>query len=164
MLGPRIALAIALGATSACSLALDFEKPADAAPIDGPATAEQCAFGEPNETTGAATPWANADIDAAICGGGDRDNIAVTIADGQTITATITFMNRGGMGDLELRLLSADGATVYDESRGAGDSETVMCPGGEPCPALTAGTYVVEILGFAPANISPYLLHIVVGP
>lgn len=164
MAGLRIALAIALVATSGCSLVLDFDKPADAAPPDSPATPEQCAFGEPNDSASSPATWMNADIDAAICGGGDRDYFAVTIADGQSIDATLTFMNRGGMGDLDLRLLSADGGTVYDESRSASDMEHVFCPGGSPCPTLVAGTYVLEVVGFAPAVISPYVLHVTLAP
>ena len=168
MLGPRIALGIALGAAalgSGCSLVLDFDKPIDAAPPDSPATPEQCALGEPNDSPSSATMWMQADVSAAICGGGDRDYFAVTIVDGQAIDATITFMNRLGMGDLDLRLLSADGAVVYDESRSASDMEEVLCPGGSPCsPPLVAGTYVVEVVGFAPAVISPYVLHIALTP
>jgi hypothetical protein len=167
MVGTRIALAIALVASApaaGCSLVLDFDKPADAAPPDSPATAEQCALNEPNDSPQTATPWAQADVDAGICGGGDRDYFSVTIADGQAIDATIVFDNRAGMGDLDLRLLSADGGTVYDESRSASNMEEVMCPGGSPCPALVAGTYVVEVVGFAPAVISPYVLHIAVTP
>ena len=169
MLGPRIALGIAvrvfaLGTMSACSLVLDFDQATDAAPPDSPATEVQCAFGEPNELAAMAHVWPLADVDAAICGMGDLDYYKLTILDGQTITARITFMNRGGSGDLDLRLLSADGGTVYDESRGATDTEEVLCPGGVPCPALVAGDYLVEVRGFAPAVISPYLLQITLGP
>src|SRR5690348_3767218 len=95
-----LAIAIACTSSAGCSLVLDFDKPADAAPPDSPATPEQCAFGEPNDTPSAPTTWMMTDVDAAICGGGDRDYFAVTIVDGQAIDARITFMNRGGMGDL----------------------------------------------------------------
>lgn len=166
MIGPRIALAIALlaSALSGCSLVLDFDKPTDAAPPDSPASPAQCAVGEPNDSPATPTTWMQTDVDAAICGGGDVDYFAVTILDGQALDARITFMNRGGMGDLDLRLLSANGATVYDESRSSLDSEEVMCPGGSPCPTLAAGTYLVEVRGFAPAVISPYVLHVTLTP
>lgn len=171
MIGPRNALGIALrvcalGVTSACSLVLDFDTATDAAPPDSPATEAQCGFGEPNDSTAMPTDWnaIAAPVDAAICGGGDLDNYLVTITDGQTLAATITFMNRNGSGDLDLRLLSASGGTVLDESRGAVDTEDVMCPGGLFCPTLAAGDYLVEVRGFADPVISPYALTITRTP
>jgi len=164
MLGLRIALVIALAATSACSLALDFDKPTDAAPPDSPATEVECAVGEPNETASTPTAWTGTDVSAAICGGGDKDYYAVELNGSQTIAARITFMNRLGMGDLELRLLTAGGAAVLDESRTSNNEEVVMCPGGDFCQPLAAGTYILEVQGFSPSVISPYVLSVSVVP
>jgi hypothetical protein len=44
------------------------------------------------------------------------------------------------------------------------DMEDVMCPGGVPCPPLTAGTYLVEVLGFRDDVISAYDLRVIIGP
>lgn len=159
-----VALAAFSLATAACSLALDFDQPIDAMPIDAPVTDEQCAAFEPNDTPATAAAWAGIDLAGAICGGGDVDLFAVTLADNQSITATLTFMNRGGAGDLDLRLLGANGGTVLDDSRGSGDTETVMCPGGAPCPPITAGTYFLEVKGFTATVQSAYTLHIETPP
>ncbi|MEZ4402705.1 MAG: hypothetical protein R3B06_21975 [Kofleriaceae bacterium] len=142
---------------------LDFDQQVDAMPIDGPVSAEQCAVNEPNDLPGTATAWAGVDISGAICGNGDVDLYAVALVDNQPITATITFMNRGGAGDLDLRLLTANGGSVLDDSKTSGDSETVMCPGGTPCPPITNGTYLLEVKGFTPAVESAYTLHIDTG-
>jgi hypothetical protein len=149
----------ALSVAAGCSVVLDFDKAIDAAPADAPVTAEQCAANEPNETPTNATAWMGADVTGAICGNGDLDHFAVSLGNGQPIHATLTFMNRNGLGDLDLRLLSGDGGTVLDNSRTSGDVEMVECAG-PPCPPITAGTYVVEIRGFTPTVQSAYLLHI----
>lgn len=163
--GLALSLAIASLALGGCSLVLDFDTPTDAPPPDGPVTEAQCMFGEPNDTPGQATAFEGADIDAGICGNGDHDHYRITLVDGQSIRARITFMNRGGAGDLELRLLSADGSTTLDESRTSGDTEEVLCPGGSPCPALAAGDYLVDVFGFAESVQAPYVLHVeLTGP
>jgi hypothetical protein len=148
----------------------------DAPPVDAPVidvgfvdappgpTVEECDAHEPNDTVVTAAPFTAPEVRAAVCGNGDRDLFVIGLLAGQTISAQITFDNNFGSGDLDLRLLSGDGATVYDESRGSGDMEVVMCPGGTPCPALTAGTYVVEIFGFTPSVVAAYTLQITVGP
>ncbi|MBK9032915.1 MAG: hypothetical protein IPL61_16855 [Myxococcales bacterium] len=161
---PRSALrGLALASTlaaSGCSLVLDFDKPVDAAPTDAPVTPAQCAANEPNDSPATATAWVGVDIDAAICGDGDVDYYAISLVDGQPIRASITFMNRGGAGDLDLRLLTVDGGMVLDESKTSGDTELVLCPGGSPCPPITGGTYLLEIKGFTAAVQSAYTLHI----
>ena len=156
-------LAAATGATG-CSLVLDFDQPADAAPPDAPVSVEQCAAHEPNDQPGMATSWVGVDLAGAICGNGDVDLFAITLVAGQSVMANITFQNRGGSGDLDLRLLTADGGSVLDESRGSSDTETVMCPGGAPCPAITGGTYLIEVRGFMPSVQSAYSLNIVTPP
>lgn len=161
---PRTALrGLALASTlaaSGCSLVLDFDKPVDAAPADAPVTPEQCAANEPNDTPATATAWAGVDIDAAICGNGDVDLFAITLGPDQPIRASIAFMNRGGAGDLDLRLLTGDGGMVLDDSKTSGDTELVLCPGGSPCPPITGGTYLIEVKGFTAAVQSAYTLHI----
>ncbi len=103
------------------------------------------------------------DISAAICptgSVGDVDLFAVGLVDGQPIRATITFMNRNGAGDLDLRLLTGDGGSVLDDSKTSADTELVMCPGGSPCPPITNGTYLIEVKGFTASVTSAYVLHI----
>ncbi len=152
-------LAALIGSTG-CSLILDFDQPADAAPPDAPVTMAQCSANEPNDTPATATAWAGLDVDAAICGNGDVDLYAVGLVANQPIRATITFMNRNGAGDLDLRLLTGDGGMVLDESKTSADTETVLCPGGAPCPTITGGTYLIEVKGFTAGVQSAYLLHI----
>lgn len=135
----------------------------DAATADAVVSEAQCLFGEPNDDVPTATAWALADVEAAICGDGDLDYFRVTLTAGQTLSARIDFSNRAGLGDLDLRLLSGDGGTVYDESRSSSDVEIVSCPGGSPCPALVAGDYLVEIRGFSAAVVSAYALTITIA-
>jgi hypothetical protein len=126
-------------------------------------TPEQCRANEPNDLVGMGTTWAGRDIAAAICpigGVGDVDLFAVGLVDGQPIRATITFMNRGGAGDLDLRLLTDNGGMVLDDSKTSSDTELVLCPGGSPCPPITNGTYLIEVKGFTASVTSAYLLHI----
>jgi hypothetical protein len=154
-----LGLALTLGA--GCSLALDFDQPTDAPPVDAPVTAAECMELEPNDDPGSArdlTP--GTDVLAAICGNGETDYFRITVAANQRVTARITFMNRGGAGDLDLRLLSGDGAMAIDDSKTTADSEEVMCPGGTRCPAapLAAGMYLVQVVGGAASVQSPYRL------
>jgi len=162
--GSAVGLVGALAlAASGCSLVLDFDKPTDAAPADAPVTPEQCGANEPNDTPATATAWAGQDISAAICptgAVGDVDLFAVGLVDGQPIRATITFMNRNGAGDLDLRLLTGDGGMVLDDSKASADTEMVLCPGGSPCPPITNGTYLIEVKGFTASVTSAYVLHI----
>lgn len=157
--------ALALG--SGCSLVLDFDPLPDAAPIDAPVTDAQCMANEPNNETATATVIQPGELMAAICGEGESDYFKITIAANQTLTARIAFMNRGGAGDLDLRLLSGDGAMAYDDSKTTNDVEEVMCPGGTRCPAssLPAGTYLLQVLGARPAAQAPYTLtYTLTGP
>ncbi len=152
-------LGVALGA--GCSLALDFDQPVDAPPVDAPVTTAECMAFEPNDdpaAPGALT--AGTEVLAAICGNGESDYFRIMVDANQRITARITFMNRGGAGDLDLRLLSGDGAMAIDDSKTTADSEEVMCPGGTRCPAmpLAAGMYLVQVLGGAASVQSPYRL------
>lgn len=154
-----VALALCLG-TGGCSLVLDFDVPADAAPPDAPVTEAQCQAFEPNDDVGTATAITPGEHLGAICGGGESDYFRLDVAADQVVTVRIAFMNRGGAGDLDLRLLSGDGAIAYDDSKTATDSEEVMCPGGTRCPAtsLPAGSYLVQVVGGAPAVQSAYTL------
>jgi hypothetical protein len=55
MISARIALALMSACLGGCSFVLDFDKPVDAAPPDGPATPEECNANEPNDTPNVAT-------------------------------------------------------------------------------------------------------------
>ncbi len=138
-----------------CSLILDFSDsaaPHDAA-IDAPYTADQCAYGEPNDTFDTAfaiTPGTDTGP-AAICptmtGLDDADYYKFTVPAGTTkVTVAITFTN--ALGDLDLKLEDAT-QTPLAQSRGFTDGETITCPnapGTSPlCATLAAGTYVFEV-------------------
>jgi hypothetical protein len=148
---------------SGCSLVLDFEKPPEPGPIDGPVTDELCMAFEPNDSPDQATVVTPGDVMAAICLG-ETDYFKITVDGTQSLLARITFMNRNGMGDIDLRLLNASGATTIDESRTSADVEEVMCPGGIMCTGpLPAGDYLLQVLGFNAAVQSAYTLHIETG-
>src|SRR5690242_5136186 len=96
-----------------CSLFLDFSDQAGVhdASIDGPYTADECAYKEPNETVDApATMMPGVDTGpAAICapvgdaGGEDLDFYLFTVPAGTTkVTLTLTLSPDGG--DLDLIL------------------------------------------------------------
>jgi hypothetical protein len=143
-----------------CSLILDFDKPPEPGPIDAPVTEELCLAFEPNESPTAATVIAPGDYMAAICLG-ETDFYRITLDGSQGVFASITFDNRGGDGDIDLRLLSTDGATAIDESRTSNNVEDVMCPGGIFCNGpLPAGEYLLQVLGFNAAVESAYVLHL----
>jgi hypothetical protein len=145
---------------SGCSLILDFDVPADGPPPDSPVSDADCQAFEPNDLPGTATDISPGDHVAAICGNGESDNFRIEVAADQQVTARITFMNRGGAGDLDLRLLSGDGAIAYDDSKTSADTEEVMCPGGTRCPAtpLAAGTYLVQVIGGSAGAQAAYTL------
>lgn len=150
-----------------CSLVLDFDPPPDAPPVDAAVTEAQCAADEPNDDPLTAKDLAPGELMAAICGHGESDYYRLTVAANQVLTVSIAFANRGGAGDLDLRLLSGDGATAYDDSQTAADVESVMCPGGTRCPAssLPPGTYLAQIVGRTAAVESPYTLtYTLTGP
>lgn len=157
-----LACAVAVGALGlgGCSLILDFDAPPDAPPPDAPVTEAQCMAFEPNDLPSAATAIEPGELMAAICAGHDSDYYALTVAADQVLTVTITFDNRQGAGDLDLRLLSGDGAVAFDDSKTTADTESVMCPGGTRCPGspLPAGTYVVQVLGASDTVQAPYTL------
>lgn len=143
-----------------CSLALDFDKPADAPPPDAPVTTAQCMAQEPNDSPSQAMALAPGEVSAAICGSSESDYYKITVAASQRISARLVFMNRNGAGDLDLRLLTGDGAMAIDDSKTTADMEEVMCPGGTRCPAapLAAGDYVLQVLGSTGSVEAPYTL------
>lgn len=150
-----------------CSLVLDFDPLPDAAPIDAPVTEAQCMANEPNNEVATAVAIQPGELMAAICGDGESDYFKITIAANQTLSVKIAFMNRGGAGDLDLRLLSGDGGMAFDDSKTTADVEEVNCPGGTRCPAssLPAGTYVVQVVGARPTAEAPYTLtYTLTGP
>ncbi len=145
---------------SGCSLILDFDKPpVDAAP-DSPVNDTSCMAFEPNDSPTAAMAITPGDYTAAICGGGESDYFKITVTGTEGVLARITFQNRNGAGDLDLRLLNGDGGQVRDESRTSNDTEDVMCPGGLTCNSpLAAGDYLLHVLPFNAAVQSEYVLH-----
>jgi hypothetical protein len=156
-----VGLAI-LVTTPACSLVLDFSNskiPKDAA-IDGPYTADECAYKEPNDTREAAAPITTADTGpAAICptmpGIDDLDFYGFTVPAGTTkVTISLQFTNRPD-GDLDLILYDATGMRA--QSRGFGDGETIVCPAASPpCTTLKPGDYVFEVLPGIPGDVNDY--------
>lgn len=162
---------VALVLMTGCSLFVKFDDkdiPKDAPP-DGfaPIDAALCGFDEPNDdfaTAVAVAPGMTGP--AAICPNFDGtvtdvDFYKVTIPDG---TASATFsisFEQADQQDLDLILLSADGATMLGASRGVGSGETVTCPGISPaCAALAAGDVLVEVLPGAQDNYNTYTLNV----
>lgn len=158
-LTPPLVTVILLGA-SGCSLVLDFDPLPDAAPIDAPVTDAQCMAFEPNDEPATATAIEPGELMAAICATGESDYYKLTVAADQRLSVAITFANRGGAGDLDLRLLSGDGAIAFDDSKTTADREEVTCPGGTRCPnnSLPAGTYLVQVVGAMASVQGPYTL------
>ncbi len=156
-------LALAL-AGSGCSLVLDFDKPPVDAPPDSPVDDTSCMAFEPNESPSAATVLTPGDYMAAICGG-ETDYFKFTVSGTETVVARITFMNRNGQGDIDLRLLTVNGSATIDESRTSNDEETVMCPGGNACNSpLVAGDYLLQVLGVNTLVQSAYTLNLAITP
>jgi hypothetical protein len=148
---------------SGCSLILDFDLPGTDAPPDSPVNDTACMAFEPNESPTAAMVITAGDYEAAICGA-DADYFKFTVDGTQAVRAKITFMNRNGAGDIDLRLLNGDGGQVRDESRTSNDEEEVMCPGGITCNSpLVAGDYLLHVLGFNASVQSQYMLHLEIG-
>lgn len=161
------ALALSLAAlASGCSLILDFSgesKP----PIDAPFTMAECEFKEPNETAATASALALTDVGpAAICpmgGTEDLDFYKITLPANSTVAFKITFVN-STTGDLDLRILDAQG-TQLSASRGFDNDEEITCPAASPlCPSLAAGDYLLEVLGSNPSMANRYDITISVTP
>lgn len=157
--GTLAALTILCGG---CSLILDFDKPPiDGAP-DSPVNDTACMAFEPNDSPQEAMTITAGDYEAAICGG-ETDYFRFQLDGTQSVLARITFMNRNGAGDIDLRLMRGDAATTFDESRTSADVEEVMCPGGISCnaplPPRVDG-YLLHVLGFNAAVQSQYILHL----
>jgi hypothetical protein len=162
------ALAVAL-ACPGCSLILDFSDsaaPKDAA-IDGPYTAAECAYMEPNDTPAEAmmiTPGVDMGP-AAICAGPtvDEDWYKFAVPMGATnVTVAIMFVN--ALGDLDLQVFSAaDTQNPVGQSRGFSDGETVTCPGASPpCPMLAAGTYLFRVYPGTPDQLNNYTFNVTI--
>jgi len=154
-------MALAALAAGGCSLILDFGDPADAGPPDSPVDDQACTAFEPNDSPTDATVVTAGDYMAAVCGNGETDYFRFTVDGTQSVLARITFMNRNGAGDIDLRLLSGDGSSTIDESRTSNDMEEVMCPGGTFCTGLLpSGDYLLQVFGFSAAVESAYTLHV----
>jgi hypothetical protein len=156
-----LAALVSAACGSGCSLLLDFSDPLAPADAGAPDAIDPsaCSFGEPNDTQ--ATAFALSPVSgqaAGICASGDRDYYAITVADGQTLAFTAHFKQTTMSGDLDLKLLDAGGATV-SQSLSADDDESITCMGDNPpCPALTAGTYVIEVYGFGNTEGNGYTI------
>ena len=155
-----LAAASLLSFGGGCSLILDFDKPPiDGAP-DSPVNDVACMAFEPNNTPTEAMTITPGDYEAGICDN-DTDYFKFTVDGTQAVLGRITFMNRNGAGDIDLRLMRGDGGSTLDESRTSADMEEVMCPGGISCNApLPAGDYLLHVLGFNAAVQSQYMLHL----
>jgi hypothetical protein len=156
-----------------CSLFVKFDDkdvPKDAPPDSFmPFSAAECAFGEPNDSPGSAFPINPGDTGpAAICPNPDLtvtdlDYYAITVPDGTASVAMgIQFMSRTD-GDLDLILYDAAGSSIIGQSRGFGDSEMLVCPGLSPvCPALPAGSYVMEVLPGESGDFNDYTFSLAI--
>ena len=157
------AAALLLVASSGCSLILDFDSapPIDAM-IDGITSQLECSSFEPNDSIDDAQDVTTT-LAAAICaptaGGPEDHDFFQFTTTGGAFTVALAFTSRPG-GDLDLKLYSANG-TLDAQSRGFGDGETIVCPGNTPvCPALPAGTHIIEVLPGAAGSINAYTLTV----
>lgn len=164
MLRECVALAV-VALVPACSLILDFdEAPPSDASIDAPYTQAECDYKEPNDSPSAPAMVEATDTGpAAICAGEpeDQDFYKFTVVNA-TVTVSIAFTNRPG-GDLDIKLLDGGGNTVA-QSRGFGDGEMIVCPGGPPlpaCPTLTPGMdYILQVFPAVPGSVNSYTFSI----
>src|SRR6187551_2248564 len=158
MMRECVALAI-VALTPACSLILDFDEgaPADAS-IDAPYTQAECDYKEPNDSVATATTIEATDTGpAAICAGSPEDaDFYKFIVASATVTIAIQFTNRPG-GDLDMKLLDSAGNMV-SQSRGFGDGEMIVCPGGSPsCATLAVGAeYIVQVFPAVTGSTNSY--------
>ena len=157
-------------ASPGCSLFLDFSDsaaPHDAA-IDAPYTADECSYGEPNDSLATATMMTPGTDTGpgAICpsttGTDDTDSYKFTVPAG-TNTVTIGVQFTTALGDLDLILWDASG-TMKAQSRGFGDGEMLTCPnapGTTPlCPKLAAGDYFFQVLPGLPGATNAYTFSV----
>lgn len=156
-------LAVLAFACGGCSLILDFDKPPiDGAP-DSPVNDTACMAFEPNDSPTTAAAITPGDYEAGICMN-DTDYFRFSVNGTEAVLARITFDNRNGAGDLDLRLLRGDAGSTIDDSRTSADMEEVMCPGGNSCNApLMQGEYLLHVLGFNAAVQAEYVLHLETG-
>ncbi len=151
---------------SGCSLILNFSDQAGVhdASIDGPYTAAECAYKEPNDTPDTAAVITVADMGpGAICAvapdaglAEDDDWYRFTVPAGtMTVTIQMIYTNRAG-GDLDLRLTDLTG-NMLAESREFTGTELITCPAVSPaCATLAAGDYVFEVFPAQPSFLNDY--------
>lgn len=162
------AIVLAALASSGCSLVLDFSDsqiPGDASP-DMPYTEEECMYKEPNDGVASAALVVPGDTGpAAICQADpeDSDFYRFTVPDGTTmVQIDLMFTNFGG-GDLDLKLLDANGSMIT-QSRGVGDTETIICPATSPaCATLTPGDYIFQVFP-ALGSVNSYTFALTLTP
>jgi hypothetical protein len=166
-LQPRVlthVLIASAGASSGCSLVLDFSQPvtADATP-DAVASDVECLRGEPNNTSTSATSVTSADAGSAgICEPGDVDFYRFAVEPtSNTVTINVGFVSAAG--DLDLRLFASDGTTALALANSFGDNEVLTCPSAK-CTKLTAGTYYLAVFGGTATDINRYTLRIDQSP
>jgi hypothetical protein len=159
----RIACVMAIaGAGSGCSVILDCNVNPDAVPDPG-----ACAYKQPHDSQAAAQPLLVTDTGpAAICPAGDHDFYRFTVpADGSTVTMRITF-DIVTHQDLDMNLYAAVDGTLLSSGVAFGaPEELIVCPGTAPnCNPLTAGDYILEVLGGGPALFNTYAIELTISP
>lgn len=161
---------LVLCSASGCSLVLDFSESAATidATIDGPASATECAYHEPNNTLAEAMVFAPTDVGpAGLCtvdGTDDHDFYRFTVpANTLSVEIKVTFVAQPS-GDLDLKLYDKTGGSVAT-SRGFTGEEKIICPAASPlCPQLAADDYVFEVFpGLAGAQ-NRYDLSLIITP
>jgi hypothetical protein len=134
----KYALLLGLALSSgACSLIVDFDSAAPDYPAD------ECAFGEPNDTPATATPLPAEPVAAALCHP-DLDYYTLTIPAGRLSTRVdLRFTQSGAQGNLDLRLFDAEDR-LRASSLSADSDEQLRCPG-TSCEELAPGDYLLEV-------------------
>lgn len=168
------AAVVGLAGVGGCSFVLNFDDsqiPKDMA-IDGPFSQNECDYKEPNNSVAEAAVFIpGTDVGpGAICsdadaGVEDRDYYRFTIPPATaSVQVKITFPNLGNDDDLDLRLFDVTGATLYSQSRGILQEETINCPSSSPpCPMLAEGDYVFEVFP-APGSTNRYDIAVTITP
>lgn len=159
-----VAAALIGGASvGGCSLILGFDKSSlnnpniDAAMIAGADAAgdQICAALEPDDSLQQPAVLLPGTYEGALCPAAtDKDYIAFDVETNQDVTVDLSFDDRGGANDIDLRLYNAATGQIVATAATSGPSEH-LARTAAGANQLPAGRYVVELFQGATATASP---------